>query len=493
MNLIPTLENMTISIDSTVRDAIEAITNNSQGVCFIVEGTLFRGLITDGDLRRAFLAGAEKQSLVKDFMKKDPLTLPITASPVEIQQSLSSVIRHIPLIDSEGNLIDYVSENHFHRIPLAEPLLSGNEIQYVNECLQTNWISSRGRFVTEFENMFSEFHQMPYAVAVSNGTVALSLALEALGVGDGDEVIVPDLTFAASINAIIHIGATPVIVDVNRETWTLDIELFEQAITSKTKAVMPVHLYGHPTDIIAIVAIAKKHHLFIIEDCAEAIGSKVNDQLVGSFGDANCFSFFGNKTITTGEGGMILFKDPDVAKKARILRDHGMSPERRYWHEVVGYNYRMTNIQAAIGVAQMERVEYFINHKRELATKYFNELQNLEYVVLPPEASWAFNTYWLYTILLLPESGLKRDDLIRSMALNGIETRGVFHPLHLMPIYEKYTGGKSFPNSRFISEHGICLPSASTTSEKQVQKVAQVFKTTLDSLFLSNRVLKSEK
>ena len=426
-------------------------------------------------------------------MRNDALTLPVTASPVEIQQSLSSVIRHIPLIDSEGNLIDYVSENHFHRIPLAEPLLSGNEMLYVNECLQTNWISSRGRFVNEFEQMFSDFHNMPYAVAVSNGTVALSLALESLGVGEGDEVIVPDLTFAASINAIIHAGATPVIIDVDTSTWTLDIKLFEQAITPKTKAVMPVHLYGHPADMDEVVEIAQKHNLFIIEDCAEAIGSKVRNRVVGSFGDANCFSFFGNKTITTGEGGMILFKDPEVAKKARILRDHGMNPEKRYWHEVVGYNYRMTNIQAAIGVAQMERVDYFINHKRELATKYNIELNNLEYVSLPPEALWAFNTYWLYTLLLLPESNLNRDEMIRSMALNGIETRAVFHPLHLMPIYEKYTGGKSFPNSRFISDYGICLPSASTTSEKEILKVSHVFKTTLESLFLTNKVLTSGK
>lgn len=223
------------------------------------------------------------------------MTLPISASPVEIQQSLSPIIRHIPLLDADGNLLDYVSENHFYRIPLAEPLISGNEIKYVNECLQTNWISSRGRFVTEFENMFSQFHNMPFAVAVSNGTVALSLALEALGVGKGDEVIVPDLTFAASINAIIHIGAIPVIVDVSIQTWTLDVELFEQAITSKTKAVMPVHLYGHPSDMDAIVKIAKKYNLFIVEDCAEAIGSKVNNKIVGSYGDANCFSFLGIK------------------------------------------------------------------------------------------------------------------------------------------------------------------------------------------------------
>ena len=343
MSTIPSLKIMIISIDSTIRDAIETINNNSQGVCFVVENkTKFKGLITDGDVRRAFLSGAENNSSIKGYMKTDALTLSISASPIEIQKSLSSMIKHIPLIDSEGNIKDYVSNNHFQRIPLAEPLLLGNEINYVNECLKTNWISSKGKFVDEFEKEFSNYHNMPHALAVSNGTVALSLALEALGIGKDDEVIVPDLTFAASINAIIHSGATPVLVDVNLETWTLDVRQFEKAISPKTKAVMPVHLYGHPSEMDEIVEIAKKNKLFIVEDCAEALGSKINNKIIGTFGDANCFSFFGNKTITTGEGGMILFKDQKIAQKARILRDHGMNPERRYWHDVIGYNYRMT-------------------------------------------------------------------------------------------------------------------------------------------------------
>ena len=481
----PSLKSMIISIDSTIRDAIEAINDNSQGVCFVVENkTKFKGLITDGDLRRAFLSGAEKNSSVKGYMKKDALTLPISASPVEIQKSLSSIIKHIPLIDLEGNIKDYVSNNHFQRIPLAEPLLSGNEINYVNECLKTNWISSRGRFVDEFENSFSNYHNMPNALAVSNGTVALSLALEALGIGKDDEVIVPDLTFAASINAIIHAGATPVLVDVNLETWTLDVRQFEEAISQKTKAVMPVHLYGHPSEMNKIVEIAKRNKLFIVEDCAEALGSKINNTMIGTFGDASCFSFFGNKTITTGEGGMILFKDQKIAQKARILRDHGMNPERRYWHDVIGYNYRMTNIQAAIGLAQMERIEYFINHKRNLAKEYLNEMKNIDFVLHPPEASWAYNTYWLYSVLILPESELNRDDLIRAMSLNGIETRPVFYPLHEMPIYKKYIKGNKFPNSKFISDHGICLPSASTASLEDVIKVSKVFKNIIESIRL---------
>ncbi len=488
MNQVPSLDIMTISIDGNLRTAIECITNNSQGVCFITDGNVFKGLITDGDLRRALLAGAEKDSPVKEYMKKDPVTLQMTATPVEVQQALTSDIKHIPLLDPSGNLVDYVSKNHFQHVPLAEPLLSGNELLYVTECIQSNWISSKGRFVTEFENMFAEFHQMPYAVAVSNGTVALSLALESLGIGEGDEVIVPDLTFAASINAIIHVGATPVIVDVNQYTWTLDPEKFEEAITSKTKAVMPVHLYGHPADMEKIQEISRSNKIIIIEDCAESIGSRIREKATGSYGDASCFSFFGNKTITTGEGGMILFKDYNAAKKARILRDHGMSPEKRYWHEVVGYNYRITNIQAAIGVAQMERINYFINQKREIAALYSDKLNAIENIVLPPEASWAFNTYWLYSLLILPESGLDRDLLIRSMAFNGIETRAVFFPLHAMDIYKKFTHNKSFPISKYISEFGICLPTASTTTEFEVSKVVEVFKTSMRSSVLKKEV-----
>jgi len=488
MNPLPTLDIMTISIDSSLRSAVETITKNSQGICFIVEKVKFKGIITDGDLRRALLAGADMHSPVKNYMKINAVTLPVTANPVEIQQTFSNNIHHIPLLDEEGNLIDYVSKNHFNRIPLAEPLLSGNELLYVTECIQSNWISSRGRFVSEFENMFKELHQMSEAIAVSNGTVALSLALESLGIGVGDEVIVPNLTFAASINAIIHVGATPVIVDVESVTWTLDVLLFEQAITPLTKAVMPVHLYGHPSDMIRIVEIAKKNNLLVIEDCAEALGSKVDGRLVGTFGDAACFSFFGNKTITTGEGGMILFKDIIIAQKAKILRDHGMSPKKKYWHEVVGYNYRLTNLQAAIGVAQMEKIDFLLNNKRELAIQYSKELLGIPNIILPSETSWAYNTYWLYTVLVLPDSGINRDDLISAMALNGIETRAVFQPLNTMPIYEKYTMGKDFPKSEYISRYGICLPSASATQSKEVIQVAEVFKTILKSVFLQTKV-----
>jgi perosamine synthetase len=488
MNLIPSLDIMTISIDGNLRTAIECITNNSQGICFITEGKIFKGLITDGDLRRALLAGAEKDSPVREFMKKDPVTLPMSASPVEVQQALTSDIKHIPLLDLFGNLVDYVSKNHFQRVALAEPLLSGNELLYVTECIESNWISSKGRFVTEFENMFATFHNMPFAVSVSNGTVALSLALESIGIGKGDEVIVPDLTFAASINAIIHVGATPVIVDVNQTTWTIDPERFAEAITPKTKAVMPVHLYGHPADMEKIEEISRINKILIIEDCAESIGSRIGKRATGSYGDASCFSFFGNKTITTGEGGMILFKDQNAAKKARILRDHGMSPERRYWHEVVGYNYRITNIQAAIGVAQMERINYFINQKRKLAALYSEKLKDIKGIVLPPEASWAFSTYWLYSLLVLPESGLDRDLLIRSMSLNGIETRAIFIPLHAMNIYKQYTCNKTFPISKYISEYGICLPTASTTTDHEVSKVVEVFKTSMRSIVLKKEL-----
>ena len=480
MNNLSLVNEISVSIKSTLKEALLTINNGGQGFCFVVENhQKFKGILTDGDIRRAFLSGANKDSLTKDFIKKQYVTLPITASSEEIQKTLSSKIRNVPLLDLNGIIKDYVSKGYNNLIPLAQPSLSGNEFKYVSECLETNWISSKGKFVDKFEESFSNFINMPYALAVSNGTVALSLALEALGIGEGDEVIVPDLTFAASINSIIHVGATPVIVDVNIETWTLDISLTKESITNKTKAIMPVHLYGHPANMYQIQKIAEEYNLLIIEDCAEALGSKSNNQILGSFGDASCFSFFGNKTITTGEGGMVLFKNSRVAKKARMLRDHGMSPSKRYWHEIVGYNYRMTNIQAAIGLAQLERVESFIKNKRDLAKAYSKRFRNINHIIQPYEAPWAYNTYWLYTVLISPEFGISRDEIIRFMSFNEIETRPVFFPLHEMPIYKKYTKGNFFPNSKLISEQGLCLPSAYNTSNEDIEKVVNIFKTML--------------
>lgn len=476
MKRIPTLAEMVVASEENLRKALQVIDDNAQGICFVVDGHKLLGVLTDGDIRRLLLNSVSLECSVTEHMRTDIVTLDADADNETIQEALTDKICHIPMIDKNGKLADYASRYRYHHIPLAEPRLDGNELAYITDCISTNWISSQGKYVNRFENMFSEYTHGNEAIAVSNGTVAIHLALVALGVGRGDEVIVPDFTFAASINAILHAGATPVLVDVDIETWTIDVGEIEKSLTDRTKAIMPVHLYGHPCDMDPIMNIARAHNLFVIEDCAEAVGSYYCDKHVGTFGDAATFSFFGNKTITTGEGGMVLFRDKLIANTARMLRDHGMSPGKRYWHDVVGYNYRLTNMQAAIGVAQMERIDYFVQHKRDLANAYHQALENIEEIRLPEEAEWAKSSYWLYTILLNDDVNIGRDELIQRLLINGIEARPVFYPMHVMPPYSQFGGERPLKNTEIISRRGISLPSASTITESQVQEIANVLK-----------------
>ena len=312
-------------------------------------------------------------------------------------------------------------------------------------------------------------------MAVSNGTVALHLALVTLGIGPGDEVIVPDLTFAAPVNAVLYVGATPVLVDIDQHSMTMNMGAAERAVTARTRAIIPVHLYGHPVDMGQVLALAKKHDLAVVEDCAEAIGSLYQGVPVGNFGHAAIFSFYGNKTITTGEGGMLLFKDAAMYERARMLRDHGMSRDRRYWHDQVGFNYRMTNIQAAIGVAQMERIEKFVDRKRWNAHQYRLRLSNVAGLQLVSEAVDVVNSYWFYTILLPRELSAKRDEIIGMMLKNGVEARPVFYPMHRMPPYAPFVKtGQTYPISDAVSDAGISLPSGVNMSEADVEKVCFV-------------------
>ena len=356
-------------------------------------------------------------------------------------------------------------------IPLIEPDLSGNELKYITDCIKSKWISSRGSYVKEFENKFSEYCNTSYGISTSNGTKALHLALTALGIGKDDEVIVPDLTFAATANAVLYCGAKPILVDVNRDTWCIDVSKIEDAITKKTKAIIPVHLYGHPCDMGKIMEIARKHNLFVVEDAAEAHGAEYKGRKVGSIGDIGCFSFYGNKIITTGEGGMCVTNDEKLSEKMDLLKNHGMRKERIYWHDIVGYNYRMTNMQAAIGLAQLERIEFFVDRKREIARLYNSKLRDANHLILPKEQTWAKNVYWLYSVLINDKFKLTRDELIERLKNNGIDTRPLFYPLHSMPPY-KSEG--NFSVSDFLSKNGISLPSFINISEDQMNKILSV-------------------
>lgn len=356
------------------------------------------------------------------------------------------------------------------RIPVAEPVLAGNEKDYVVDCVETAWISGSGKYVRGFEEGFAAFCGTKHAVAVANGTVALHLALIALELQPGDEVIVPDLTYIASANAVTYCNATPVFVDCDPVTWTLDPEDVRRKITPRTRGIMPVHIYGHPADMDPINAIAEEHDLFVLEDAAEAHGARYKDRPAGSMSDIATFSFYGNKIITTGEGGMLTTDDDELARRIRLYRGQGMDPDRRYWFPVVGYNYRLTNIQAALGLAQFERIDWFIQRRREVAAGYAARLGGSG-ITLPAEADWATNVFWLYSVLV-PE-GVDRDQVMQDLEAEGIETRPFFYPMHTLPPYHDPDGDAKFPVSAAVASRGMNLPSSATLTDNDLDTIAE--------------------
>ncbi len=364
------------------------------------------------------------------------------------------------------------------RISVASPVLDGREAQYVMECLQTNWISSNGRFIKAFEDAFAALCGVNYAVATNNGTTALHLALTALGIQPGDEVIVPTLTYIASANAVRYCGATPVFVDNDRRTFNLDPADIAKKITSRTKGIIPVHLYGHPADMDPILELAKQHGLFVLEDAAEAIGAEYRGRPVGSIGDCATFSFFGNKIITTGEGGMVTTNDGALADKLRLFRGQGMDPARRYWFPVIGYNYRMTNIAAAIGLGQIERVQHHLAARRLVADAYESKLAKLgDLVIRPYVEPWAKHVFWMYTVILGDKVTRSRDEVMARMDASGIETRPVFYPMHIMPPYEEK--GVSYPGADYCAARGINLPTHGLLSDSDISRVVDALRSAI--------------
>jgi perosamine synthetase len=350
--------------------------------------------------------------------------------------------------------------------PVSEPTLNGNEKKYVMDCLETTWISSNGTYINRFETEFAEFCQVKHAISCSNGTTALHLALLAHEVTQGDEVIIPTLTYIATANAVVYCGAKPVFVDVEEDTWNINPFEIEEKITSKTKGIIVVHLYGHPVDMDPVMEIAKKHGLFVIEDAAEAIGATYKGKKVGSIAHTSIFSLFGNKIVTTGEGGMVTTNDDSLAKRVRLLKGQGMDPDRRYWFPIVGYNYRMTNIQAAIGCAQLERVEWHIEQRKRIAGLYHKYLKENNEMTLPVEKEWAKNVFWMYSVVLNDASESVRDEVMQKLREEGIETRPFFYPMHILPPYVGLQQSKEFPVSNRISKQGINVPTfASLTSD----------------------------
>lgn len=465
------LKKLILDVGSTLKDVMSIMDKQGQGVIFIVgERDEMVGLLTDGDIRRALLASAELSDPVIQYMRKDFVSGSSLKSREENGELLNERIRHLPVLDEYGRLVDMLSWSDFFWVPVMQPVLEGNEFKYVADCLVSNWISSQGAYVDRFQASFCNFIDVDNALCVSNGTVALHLAMAAMGIGSGDEVIVPDLTFVSPASMAVWCGAKPIFADVDQATWTLDPESLEKQITERTKAIVAVHLYGHPCDMDPILAIAQKHNLFVIEDCAEALGAEYKGQKVGAMGDVGTFSFFANKIITTGEGGMVTTNNMELFEKMTLLRDHGMTRDKRYWHEVAGFNYRLTNLQAAIGLAQMEKIDKVLARRAEIAERYNRQLADVEGVVLPPGKPWAKNIYWLYSVVVDNSvAGIERDHLAIYLRELGIDTRPFFHPLHIQPPFADQTD--DFPISTLLAKQGLSLPTSNDIDFEIIDRV----------------------
>ena len=471
------LDRLTLKLPTTLRNILRKIDDGGMGVVFFVDSkqTLL-GVISDGDIRRDLLKGLtleEEISKDSNWFNGMPYKVKQNAQLSELWKILNSGVSVVPIVDDEDRVIDFATKDKIRNIPILEPSIGNQEIVNLIECANSGWISSQGRFISEFEGLFNQYFGVEDgSVAVSNGTVALHLALVTLGIGPGDEVLVPNFTFAASINAIIHAGATPVLIDINPETWTIDMEEVGKSLSSSTKAIMPVHIYGQPAHIDEISNFARKNNLLVIEDCAESLGATYKGRRVGLDGDCSCFSFFANKVITTGEGGMLLFRDPEKAAHAQILRDHGMSTNKKYWHEYAGFNFRMTNMQASIGVAQMARIDDFRMLRKHIFDLYRKSLDGHPLIEFMPSNDWSENSYWLFTIRIRGLNEKIRDETLKKMSLRGIDARPGFYPLHLMKPYQEFRNKSGYSASIAISANMISLPSSSNLKKNDISYIS---------------------
>ena len=367
-------------------------------------------------------------------------------------------------------------------IPVNTPLLQGNESRYVQECIETNWISSEGPFVKRFESEFSGYLQRKHGIAVSSGSAALDIAVKAVGIERGDEVIMPTFTIISPAASIVRQGGIPVLVDSELDTWNMNVADIESKITPKTKAILVVHIYGLPVDMDPVLELAKKHNLKIIEDAAEMHGQTYKGKPCGSFGDISIFSFYPNKHITTGEGGMLVTDDEELAIKCGELRNLCFKPGKRFVHEDIGWNYRMTNLQAALGVAQLEQLDKFVSRKREIGAMYHELLNNVDVISLAPATtSYADNIYWVNGIMMHEDYKLNAEGVMKMLGEKQIGTRPFFYPMHLQPVFKKMGlfGNEDYPVASLLADRGFYLPSGLGISDEEIEIVAQALKSIL--------------
>lgn len=451
--------------------AIEKCLDNGLGVCLVVDDEDRPiGRITLDEIRRAIREGC--------VLTDTSLDQCIILDPANARRKLGAAVITVgnevmlkSIIDGSGRLIDVAVDHSKQFVQVAKPDLSHREFRAVIDAFLSSWISSKGSCVPQFEARFADYMGMRNAIAVCNGTAALHLALLALGVSPGDEVIVPDLTFAATINAVLYCGAIPVIADIDATTWTLTVEQVARVMTPRTKAIVPVHLYGRPAEIGPLVEFARQHGCVVVEDCAEGLGGRYAGSLVGTFGDIACFSFYANKVITTGEGGICVTNSQPATRSIKELRNQGLTNEHAYWHERVGYNYRMTNLQAAMGSAQVGQIDRVLKRNRQLEQTYRDSLGAIPGVTFPVPLPPLYDAVTWLACVQVPAAARAR--LIECARLADIEVRPFFHPLSAMPAYARYA--RPCRNSTALAQVGVNLPTSSAVDDNVVEKIRGVF------------------
>ena len=463
-----------IEAGSTLSEALTRIEGADEKLLFVTDKGVLVGSLTDGDVRRALLAGLLSSNSVDVAMNRNVVTSDISESADQQSQKFIRGVSAIPIVDAQGRVLDVCHRPSSALFPISRPSLTDLELDMITDCVRSGWISSVGPNVNKFEDEFGNFVGADHCVAVANGTLAIVLALHALGIGPGDEVFVPDLTFGATANAVIQVGAVPRLIDIDVETWGLDPDGI--TVGPKTRAIIAVHLYGREAQIEKLRRFASEHDLVLIEDCAEALGTRsVEGRHVGTFGDAATFSFFANKVMTTGEGGMVCFQDKGVAKVAREIRSHGLSSTDRFTHAIWGSNFRMTSIQASLGLGQLQRLEFMLGRREKLAHAYTKELCSVvgDMVEVPRVQTDSWNrSVWLFSLLL--PADLDRDRIIQQMGSVGIESRPFFKPLHRQPAFASYARPASlYPNAEDIASRGLSLPTYPDMSPSDAQEIAQ--------------------
>lgn len=474
------IKDLTIDQNNSIKSTLKKITKSGLGAIFLTNKNKLTNVVTDGDIRRYLFKGKSLSDKIKDVKTKNYVFVKKNHDFLDLQKKISKH-KLVPIINNKHEIIDYANSKRFRQIPHSEPSFFGNELKYLTDTITSGWISSIGSYVDLFEKKFAKFIKAKYTLSTSSGTSALHLAISSLKLKKNDEIIVPDYTFVSPINSIIHNNCKPVLADIDKKNLCISYDSIRKLINKKTKALIIVHLYGNMPDMRKIVSLCRRNKIRIIEDCAESLGSKFKNKHAGLFGDVSTFSFFGNKTISTGEGGMIVFRSKKMFELSKKLRDHGMNRKIKYWHDEVGYNFRLTNMQAAVGCAQIENGNYFIKRKIAIQKRFQKNLKKIKKLIFPEKNRFVLNSHWLTYFIINSKNNFEsyklRNKLVNFLIEKGVDVRTGFFSAHKMDIYKKYKKRSvNYENSLFANDSVLTLPSSINIKNKEIDYISDLIK-----------------